>query len=249
MKFIVFLFIFYFQFFSDDVYIVYSDIQSPLDNLVVTARHQHLVFSLDACKEAYIFLTSHPEDLLQNSYQILIGTSENKQSSIRKMAPFEDIRNFDTYNILSCGNTQTMWISWSAGNISVGIGVDVGENVKFTWIDNQPYSINGFALASADDNPVKWMFPRGYGIAFFSALVFYFFKWPAAIHNKFHQRIKILVFYFSKWPAAIHNKFHQRIKILVFYFSKRPAAIHNKFHQRIKIASQFHIMSEFCYFS
>ena len=173
MKFIVFLFIFYFQFFSDDVYIVYSDIQSPLDNLVVTARHQHLVFSLDACKEAYIFLTSHPEDLLQNSYQILIGTSENKQSSIRKMAPFEDIRNFDTDNILSCGNTQTMWISWSAGNISVGIGVDVGENVKFTWIDNQPYSINGFALASADDNPVKWMFPRGYGIAFL--LLFFIF--------------------------------------------------------------------------
>ena len=149
--------------FSDDVYIVYTDKILPVDHVVVTTRYPFLVFTVDGCTNAHLYLTHHPEVTNSQAYLISIGISNNKQTSVQKMAPNTDLRTFDTDGILLCGGTQALWIDWTSGHFSFGVGFEIGQDRRFEWIDSQPYAINSFLLASTDDNPIKWTFPRGYG--------------------------------------------------------------------------------------
>lgn len=133
------------------------------DHVVVTSQRGHLVFYLNACKEAHIYLTHIPGVVDDKTYKISIGTSSNTKSSISKTLPSQYTQEFDTPNILSCSEGQPFWAKWETGAIMVGAGLYVGQDVKFHWNDTQPYTINAFSLASNDDKAVMWSFQRDYG--------------------------------------------------------------------------------------
>lgn len=148
---------------SDDIYAVLTDNTKATDYVVVTTQRKSLAFNLNACKEAYIYLTYVPGVVDNTAYKVSIGTSSNTKSSIQKLPPNEQNQEFDTPNILSC-TSSWMWISWENGVIMVGSGSIVGQDVKFQWTDAQPFSTNAFSLGSNDDKQVIWTFLRDYGL-------------------------------------------------------------------------------------
>lgn len=142
---------------------IYTDATQTPDHVVVTTQRKYFVVNVDACKEAHVYLTHIPGIPDNTAYQISIGTSSNTKSSIRKMPPTEQTVEFDTANILPCSGSQAMWVKWDQGEIMVGLGSTVGQDIKFQWKDEQPYPINAFSFASKDDKAVNWTMLRDYG--------------------------------------------------------------------------------------
>jgi hypothetical protein len=142
---------------------VYTEDTNSFDHVVLMTEQKLFVFSMNACKDVHIFLTHLPGIVDNFAYQILLGTTDNTRSLIRKMPEGKE-QEFNTANILPCNDLgKSMWITWSDGVIVVGNGADIGVDQLFSWNDDQPYSINSFALASRDTKPVFWDFLRESG--------------------------------------------------------------------------------------
>ena len=144
---------------------MYTTASYALDHVTLSTEQKSFIFTVDACKDIHIYLSHVPGVLVDQAYEISLGTSDNTQSSITKSLPDRENRQFTTNGILGCDpNGKSLWISWSEGDIKVGQGSVTGQGQLFSWTDSQPYNIHALAIASRDTaQTVKWTFLRESG--------------------------------------------------------------------------------------
>jgi hypothetical protein len=138
---------------------VYTDETNDFDHVVLSTERKYFDFTVKACHSIHVILTHSPGVVYAFAYDVVIGTSNNTMSVIRKLSPNGMEREFVTDKILSCAADTTLWMTWNDGIIRVGIG----STEHFSWTDDDPYSINALSLASRDSDRVSWQFSKDSG--------------------------------------------------------------------------------------
>ena len=129
----------------------------PMNQFSLTTDRQHLLFSLETCREAYLVLTNQPGVTEDNAYHVVIGAQDNSVTEIRKQSPQTETKSFSTPDILSCTEMRQFWLKWEAGTIELGTGEVVGSSSLFSWRDLSPYDVNAISPASKyEDKNAHW---------------------------------------------------------------------------------------------
>jgi hypothetical protein len=79
----------------------------------------HVVFTVKACNDAHIALSTIPGNFATLTMEFVIGGWSNTRSAIRQCMQCATETEVSTPNILSCTEHRAFWISWSSGSYKV----------------------------------------------------------------------------------------------------------------------------------
>lgn len=128
---------------------------------MTTTQISSLVFSIKACSDASLILSSYTGDTTQG-YEILIGWNQNLDTIIREL-PENEIKE-STPGVLNCHNLHNFWIYWDSGVVQVGKGsVVLSESlVRMTRATN--HVLNALSFKTATGITGSWeIFTTEYG--------------------------------------------------------------------------------------
>ena len=127
------------------------------NNVWVTVKHtSHFRFTVAACNNAYIFMTSIIGVTSMFMYEVKLTNSKSTIFQGHEGWPYVQV---NTPNILNCQIPQQFWVSWINGNVRVGKGTIVGSQTIMDWQDMNPRPIASIGLAT-DQIPssAEWTF-------------------------------------------------------------------------------------------
>ncbi|XP_063416192.1 uncharacterized protein LOC134697835 [Mytilus trossulus] len=111
-----------------------------------------LMFEIKACDNGHVLLSnSYVRDSSKPLYEILIG-EDNYYSVIfyrtdDSLEPGSYIFNqSNTYNILNCNVYLPFWISWADGDIKLGTGILVDENVLVSFMNPHHFEVRSIGV-------------------------------------------------------------------------------------------------------
>ena len=142
----------------ENYYAVSTKHDLPMYQFTLATDREYFIFSLKACEDAYVILTTVPGITEDNSYHIVMGAQSNSMTEIHKQSPQSETKSFSTQDILSCSEMRPFWIRWVSGSIELGTGDDVGSAILFAWRDMSAYEINSISLASKHTENAHWEF-------------------------------------------------------------------------------------------
>ncbi|ELU10678.1 hypothetical protein CAPTEDRAFT_63764, partial [Capitella teleta] len=105
-------------------------------------------FSVKACNDAHIALSSNPGFTAEHTYEIVLGGASNKKSFIRNETLSASLVSKDTPGILSCDEYREFWISWEHDMIEVGTGTDTGRDMFMNYAGTSLFPIHGLAVST-----------------------------------------------------------------------------------------------------
>ena len=129
------------------------------------ASHPYLIFQIQACSDANIYLHTDPEKPEEANYEIHIGEHENSQTTILK----DGVRqtSVTTEDVLDCNSYREFWIMWFLGHILVGKGSVLNEQIITIYKDEgTPYDVIAITLATTGTSNAQWQIPRNAGTPF-----------------------------------------------------------------------------------
>lgn len=129
-------------------------------HLTVLAK-DHVIFSVQACKEAHVVLSEIPGVTFYNAYEIAIGVADNKESLIRHNRGGPTLVTAPTDNILNCDEQRQFWISWPGLHsieLEVGHGDIVGQEKFMGTSLETSFLLNSLSVSSGDTETGKWEF-------------------------------------------------------------------------------------------
>ena len=106
-------------------------------------------------------LQNDTKHLESSIYEIIIGGDVNTRSFIgtnqkAKYTSFEK-------DLLSESEFRAFWITWKDGNIKVGQGPVVNENIFLEWADPDFIEVTSVTVSSGNQGDGYWRFPMGKG--------------------------------------------------------------------------------------
>ena len=117
----------------------------------------YLIFTVRACSNAHIILANRPGIADFDSFEIIIGYNDNKETVIRRGPSAAILKNVSTPGILNCTELRDMWMSWEDNLISVGRGISAGINRILEYRDESKMKINAASFATAGTRGI-WEF-------------------------------------------------------------------------------------------
>ena len=124
------------------------------DKLWLTvAQLNFVVFKVQACTDASIFLSPKQNDVTQG-YETVIGRYQNTETIIRELAHSEAVK--ATSGALSCAESRYFWLQWFSDIIVVGSGNVVGANVLVQLTRLQSYNLEGLAIKTGSGSQGIW---------------------------------------------------------------------------------------------
>ncbi|XP_071128172.1 uncharacterized protein [Mytilus edulis] len=137
------------------------ELSHPLNQYGFDASKNYSIrFELKVCSNAFVYLSaSSIMDKQAALYEICIGGGGGKKIFLRRQdATFEDVTN----NVLGdgstqCGSFQPYWLSWQNGNIKIGKGLSVDNEVVIDWRDPNPFIIHGVGVRTGIGQSGQWI--------------------------------------------------------------------------------------------
>ena len=127
--------------------------------------HNFLIFSVQACSDAHLALSTIPGNTKVLTYEIVIGAFGNTRSIIKDQigrgnGVKKDVR---TPNILDCNRMSDFWISWKFNTIRMGGGGVPFMYEKISWQDPNFHSVYSIGLMTGFGSTGVWKInsPRG----------------------------------------------------------------------------------------
>lgn len=120
-----------------------------------------VTFTVKACNDAHIALSSVKGDDSKDTYEIVIGGWWDSQSVIRdckQCAHMAEVRH--PSHPVSCTEARPFWISWSNNYIRVGTGNSVGLQQFMSWDDPSPHPVNYIAVSTGFGSTGDWTFVK-----------------------------------------------------------------------------------------
>jgi hypothetical protein len=124
-----------------------------------------LRFKVRACSDVSIILAEHFSITDNGIYEILIGGSNNRKSSIRFGIQGIVLTEVDTLDLLHCSEARWFWIDWSKG-IHVGSGAYVGDIFFLTLpVFDMPgvFPVSSVSIATGGTSDGDWEFTTSPG--------------------------------------------------------------------------------------
>ncbi|CAC5424728.1 unnamed protein product [Mytilus coruscus] len=116
-------------------------------------------FDLKVCSNAFVYLSASPiMDSNAALYEVCIGANGGTEVSLRRqVSTFKVIES----NVLGdgstqCGLFQPFWISWQNGNIKIGKGLAIDNEVVVDWNDPNPFIIHGVGVKTGVGQSGQW---------------------------------------------------------------------------------------------
>ncbi len=116
-----------------------------------------MLFEVKGPTKLYIGLSQTiPTYLITELYEIAFDYNKN----ILQLRHGESGDKLDEYSgsINSPGQYTQYWTTWANGNIQVGRGFKIGQNILVSTVDNPYYDVNFIAVASDIDETSYWIF-------------------------------------------------------------------------------------------
>ena len=137
---------------------VFDDYTSLSDYSVFPSVKQFVRFEIEACHDAFILLSSAIDLKSDDFYEICIGGSDNKKTSLRRK--YNDVNQLimSTPDILSCTEKNTFEIRWTLdGTIHLVKEYAVGSETVIEWTDPIPLLIQGVGIMTGWGSDGIWI--------------------------------------------------------------------------------------------
>ncbi|CAH1794507.1 unnamed protein product [Owenia fusiformis] len=118
-------------------------------------------FRVQACNDAHLELSSVPGFLLNQTYEIVLGSGRNTKSDIRvgRQGRGGGGVRVNTPDIMKCAVMQQFWVSWESGLIQVGRGAIYGQQTFMSWYDPNAFPVYGISVATGWGATAEWRLP------------------------------------------------------------------------------------------
>ena len=132
--------------------------------LWITPDRPSIKFRLKACETCHIAMLMRPGDNTVG-YQVSLGTDGNQRSKIRTVIGQNPEVDIPTPDILDCSKYLDFWISWEAGNITVGNGSELYQNMFMFYDDSDdPHLVTSVSFTTNSETmQADWEFHRDSG--------------------------------------------------------------------------------------
>ena len=132
--------------------------------LWITPDRPSIKFRLKACAACHIAMLMRPGDNTVG-YQVTLGTDGNQRSKIRTVIGQEPEVDIETPDILDCSKYLDFWISWESGNITVGNGSELYQNMFMFYDDSDnPHLVTSVSFTTESETAqAYWEFHRDSG--------------------------------------------------------------------------------------
>ena len=97
------------------------------------------------------------------SYEVVIGAGDNKQSLIRDEQLGWTMSGADTPDVLSCEQTRAFWVAFDGGRIRVGSGAEVYKQQMLHWDDPSPHDVTAVSTSTGWGTTGEWAFSASQG--------------------------------------------------------------------------------------
>ena len=121
-----------------------------------------LSFSLQACSDAHLAITSVPLDHNQQSAEVVFGADNNQE--VRVIPDRQDSDSYEVahvHNVLDCGTPREFWISWDGGVIRAGRGTPQQDELvssPHSWVN-----MSSVSLTTGNNQNGIWKFHKREG--------------------------------------------------------------------------------------
>ena len=127
----------------------------------MTTELTWFTFDVKVCSLAHVFLTSQPGNVDNYAYEFIIGAEMNTKTHLIKRNSGSILKTVETPAILDCSRNTTFWVSWTSGNIRLGLGVTIDGSTILEHTDTE-YAVNSLSIASRDNSTAAWKFLRSH---------------------------------------------------------------------------------------
>src|SRR5688572_16793997 len=124
--------------------------------------YNYITFKVKSCKDAHILLSSAVQDLSNNTYEIVIGGSENTISAIRRGSLGQNVVQESTPSIMNCDILLPFWVRWQNKTLEVGSG-PVDSHVLMRLDDPEMPDISVASVTSWYSAAAEYQFPQTEG--------------------------------------------------------------------------------------
>ncbi|XP_063416290.1 C3 and PZP-like alpha-2-macroglobulin domain-containing protein 8 [Mytilus trossulus] len=137
------------------------ELSHPLNQYGFNASQDYSInFDLKVCRDAFVYLSASP---VMNKhavlYEVCIGGNGGNRILLRRNdATFQDVAANELGDgSTQCGSFQPYWISWQNGNIKIGKGLSVDNEVVIDWRDPNPFIIHGVGVRTGLGQIGQWI--------------------------------------------------------------------------------------------
>ncbi|CAC5408330.1 unnamed protein product [Mytilus coruscus] len=111
------------------------------------SQNKNFRFSIKACRDAFILLSSAKDLQSQDFYEICMGGSGNSEVYLRRKYNTGNTLLLSTPDILSCTEKRTMEVRWTLdGNMFLYKVTAAGTETILNWTDPNPLPIHGLGI-------------------------------------------------------------------------------------------------------
>ena len=123
----------------------------------------NLVFSVQACSDAFFTLSEVQGNPYMTSYEIALGINGGEVNELRHGVGSTSPG--DTYNgqLLDCNTQKDFWVSWVGGNFEFGRGHSFGIDRVLTYFHDTPHDTNAVAITTSNNVKGTWVFDAAVG--------------------------------------------------------------------------------------
>ena len=114
-----------------------------------------MYFTVKACNDAHVALTTSQNSYSSNTYEICIGGSSNTYHYLRRSTQGTNEASCSASD-LDCSNSEDFWISWASGTIALGTGTTAGSNTVCSFSDSSPYTVNYVSVSTGWGATGEW---------------------------------------------------------------------------------------------
>ncbi|CAH1798441.1 unnamed protein product [Owenia fusiformis] len=116
----------------------------------------YIKFKVEACNDAHLELQETPYVTNKNNYEIVLnGWSRNPNSGIRDK-PEGSLKVSHRGSILNCTEMMPFWVSWMNGDVQVGKGHAIGQNIILAWQDPTSHVVNALNFVTGFGASGTW---------------------------------------------------------------------------------------------
>ncbi|CAH1775059.1 unnamed protein product, partial [Owenia fusiformis] len=94
------------------------------------------------------------------SHEFIIGGDNNQYSYILDGYRGNEVVRVETPDILSGSDYNDFWIDWTGGNVRVGNGQNVGQDIFMTWDDSRRFRSDNVGISTYDGVTGNWIIVR-----------------------------------------------------------------------------------------
>ncbi|VDI41586.1 Hypothetical predicted protein [Mytilus galloprovincialis] len=136
------------------------ELSHPLNQYgFIASEKSSIDFGLKVCHDAFIYLSaSLVMDSTADVYEIVMGGGSGTKVFLRSKNGVDVAQGLLGTSNTDCDQFVPFWISWENGNVKIGKGLIINQDVVIDWTDSDPFIIAGIGVRTGYGSSGQWVF-------------------------------------------------------------------------------------------